>query len=118
MKVIKENNITSFDVDNTLIMWHSNVNEKVPGSIEFLYGGEKVYLTPHKNHIRFLKQCSIRGDFIEVWSKNGYQWAETVVKKLNLEKYVDLARSKPSRHVDDKTEIEAIAGARIYMRND
>lgn len=118
MKVIKSNNITSFDVDNSLVMWHPDVNEKIPGSVAFKYGDETVYLTPHKNHIRFLKQCYIRKDFIEVWSKNGFEWAEQVVKTLELETYVHLVRAKPSRHIDDKDTLEDIVGARIYMRND
>jgi hypothetical protein len=118
MQVIESNNITAFDVDNTLVMWHPNANDKIPGSLDFQYGNEIVYLTPHHNHIRFLKQCSIRGDHVEVWSKNGFQWAKQVVEKLKLQDYVDVVRSKPSRHVDDKEEMEHIVGARIYMRND
>jgi hypothetical protein len=118
MQVIEHNNISSFDIDNTLLMWHSNANDKIPGSIAFEYGDETIYVTPHKNHIRFLKQCSLRGDFVEVWSKNGWQHAKAAVELLGLHDYVDLVRAKPSRHIDDKEELEHIVGARIYMRND
>jgi len=118
MQVIKNNNVTSFDVDNTLVMWDGDVNVMKPKSLLFMYGDEAIYLTPHENHIRFLKECSLRGDFIEVWSKNGYQWAEKVVNALELEKYVNLVRSKPVRHIDDKENIEDIVGVRIYMGNE
>lgn len=115
MFVLRENDISSFDVDGTLVIWPENPNKKNPGTIEFDYGDEKVYLYPHLPHIRFLKNCSLRGDYIEVWSKNNYAWAEQVITKLGLIDYVNVVRSKPSRHIDDKHSLEEIVGSRIFM---
>ena len=115
MKVLKENDISSFDVDGTLVVWPKDPNKEKFGTIEFDYGNEKVYLYPHLPHIRFLKNCKLRGDYIEVWSKNNYAWAEQVIRKLKLEEYVDLVRSKPVRHIDDKQSLEEIVGGRIFM---
>lgn len=115
MIVLAENDISSFDVDGTLIIWPKNPNIKKKGTIKFNYGDEIVYLYPHVPHIRFLKNCKLRGDYIEVWSKNNYAWAKQVIEKLDLIKYVHLVRSKPSRHIDDKHSLEEIVGSRIFM---
>lgn len=115
MKVLEENNITAFDVDSTLLLWSKEPNIEKPGTKPFHYGNEVIYLYPHKPHIRFLKHCSVRGDYVSVWSQNGFAWAEQVVLALGLEDYVDEVRSKPVRHVDDKETLEDIVGNRIFM---
>ena len=114
-KLLEEVSITACDVDNTLVMWDKDFKNPGPGKIEFDYGSEKVYLKPHNFHVTFLKHCCNRGDYVEVWSQNGYQWAEQVVKRLELENHVDIVRSKPSRHIDDKESLEDIVGNRIYI---
>jgi predicted phosphatase len=114
VKVIKSNNITVFDIDDTLLM-HIDRRVRTKDKIEIEYGDEKIYLTPHKFHVTFLKHCHKRGDFVVIWSKNGHQYAEQVVKKLNLSKYVHLIMSKPSRHVDDKKDLSSIVGDCIYL---
>jgi len=114
-KILKKHNITAVDVDNTLVMWSDDFRVNRSGRLEFDYGGEKVYLKPHNFHPTFIKHCYERGDFIEVWSQNGYEWAEQVIKKLGLENHVHVVRSKPVRHVDDKDNLTDIVGARIYI---
>lgn len=114
MKVIRSNNLTTFDIDDTILM-HIDRRVKTKDKIAIDYGDEVIYLTPHKFHITFLKHCHKRGDFVVIWSKNGYQYAEQVVKKLKLSKYVDLIMSKPSRHVDDKKDLPSIVGDGIYL---
>lgn len=111
MKVLRENNITAFDVDNTLVLWTLDGKTRMP----LQYGSETVYLSKHESHVRFLKHCHERGDYIVVWSQNGYAWAEQVVKALNLEAYVDEVRSKCTRVVDDKDNLTDIVGVRIYL---
>lgn len=118
MIVLEEDNITSFDVDNTLVIWPKDPNTNKEGRIHFVYGHESIFLYPHEPHIRFLKNCAIRGDFIEIWSKNGWAWAENVIKELGLEVYVNIVRSKPTRCVDDKTDLSSIVGERIFMDYD
>lgn len=109
MKTIDSNNVTTFDVDNTLIMWDD------AGQIDIEYGKKNMNYREHKFHPTFLRHCKQRGDFIIVWSQNGYEWAEKVVKKLELEDYVDVVMSKPIRHIDDKTDPAAIIGTHIYI---
>jgi hypothetical protein len=115
MLVIENDQITSFDVDGTLVIEIPN-NETA--DLILPYGGELMYLRIHKKHVRFLRHCYLRGDHIEVWSKNGFAWAKTVVEALELQDYVHIARAKPTRHIDDKTDLESIVGGRIFMEND
>jgi len=63
MKVLKNNNVTAFDVDNTLIMWEEE------GDISLEYGKEDKTFREHKFHPGFLRHCSERGDLIIVWSQ-------------------------------------------------
>lgn len=114
MKIIKSNNIITFDCDDTLVMY-KDFRVKTKNKIEFDYGDEKIYLTPHKFHVMFLKHCFKRGDYVIAWSKNGNEWCEQVIKKLKLTKYVHLCMSKPSRHVDDKKDLSSIVGDAIYL---
>jgi predicted phosphatase len=114
LKTIKSNNITVFDIDDTLVMY-KNFRVKTDKTIEFDYGDEKIYLTPHKFHVTFLKHCFNRGDYVIAWSKNSYEWCEQVIKKLKLTKYVHVCMSKPSRHVDDKKDLSSIVGDSLYL---
>lgn len=114
MKIIKSNNITVFDCDDTLVMYR-NFRVKTKDKLEFDYGDEKIYLTPHAFHVTFLKHCHNRGDYVIAWSKNGFEWCQQVINKLGLNKYVDVCMSKPSRHVDDKKDLSSIVGDSIYL---
>jgi len=116
--LIRAESITSCDVDNTLVIWGKDYKTPGPNKIEFDYGDEKVYLKPHKFHPLFIKHCYNRGDYIEIWSQNGHMWAEQVVNKLGLQEHVTVIRNKPSRHIDDKTNLEDIVGVRIFIKDE
>lgn len=98
MKVTKNENIAYFDIDETLVNWCDIYD---PESLAIDYYGEIVYVKPYTPHIRFLKSLKARGGYIIVHSGNGWSWAESVVKLLKLEEYVDEVKSKPQRVVDD-----------------
>lgn len=116
-KLIEDSSITVCDVDKTLVDWGKDYRNKGDGKIEFDYGSEKVYLVPHGFHPIFLKHCYNRNDLVIVWSNNGAGWAEQVVKKLGLENHVSIIMGKPSRHIDDKTELSEIVGSRVYIED-
>ncbi len=115
MQVIERKDISAFDCDNTLVMWPDDFKINKFGRIKFTYGDEDVFLVPHSFHPVFLKNCFKRGDYIVVWSQNGFAWAKQVVEKLGLENYVDIVMNKPSRHIDDKENLEEIVGNRVYL---
>lgn len=115
MHVIKNEHIIAFDVDNTLIMWNTNYSTNEPGRIEIEAPGYgNIFLTPHYQHIHFLKNSKHRGYYVIVWSNGGVDWAETVIKKLGLEEYVDLVLTKPGKVVDDEP-IDQTLKNRIYL---
>lgn len=116
--VLDHDNITSSDVDNTLVRWPKDWWNPGVGRVEFQYGDQKVYLIPHKFHVTFLKHCFQRGDFVEIWSKNGSAWAEQVTNTLGLTDFVHLIRAKPARHIDDKQNIPEIVGDRIFIEEE
>lgn len=89
-----------FDVDETLIL--KSPVKTGDFTIELNYHGTIKYAKPINQHIEFLKSLFARGYEITVWSANGYDWATTVVKALNLEQYVSYTCTKPSFYCDDK----------------
>lgn len=83
MNVLRSDKVLYVDVDQTLVVWQ----------------GENYW--PHKKHIQFLKQCSKRGQKVIVWSAGGFEWAERIVRELDLQSHVDLILSKPAWFMDD-----------------
>lgn len=116
--ILEENDISSFDVDGTLVIWPKDYHNPAPGRLKFQYGDETIYLYPHVPHITFLKYCFKRGDWIKIWSKNKYAWANHVCEVLGIKGYINQIESKTSRHIDDKTAIHEIVGEHIFMKYD
>ncbi len=120
---IDNENIVAYDIDDTIVMWthlfdrqHSDIIEGE--ALPFLdpYDNSINYLHPHKKHIALMKKHKGRGKFIIVWSAAGVKWAESVIKTLGLEDYVDLITTKPNTYVDDLPGNE-ILGTRIYLKD-
>lgn len=102
MKVLKNELIVYIDVDNTLVMYPEDTSKYNTSLLPFDYHGLKKYnLLPHEKHIDILKSMHKRGYHVVVHSKNGWAWAEEVVKILLLKPYVDEVRSKPTQYIDD-----------------
>lgn len=104
---IRSNLVTCFDIDDTLIYWDHDKSTKRYGrpslkrvTIEL----NKRSIDKHiiKEHVEELIRQKESGAFIIVWSASGYEWAEAVVKALNICDHVDLIMSKPMRIYDDK----------------
>lgn len=116
MHVIDGENVVAFDIDETLVMWHSDVPPEDKVSITCPYGGDTRLFKEHKIHVEFLKKNKGRGLTVIVWSAAGVLWDEAVVKALGIEQYVDYILSKPSKIVDDLTPNE-IFPHRIYLKD-
>lgn len=101
MKLIENEEVIFFDVDETLIFFNGVGRFAHNDSIKVNYYGEERMVSPHKEHISFLKSLKARGHTIFVWSHNGNKWANEVIQKLGLVKYVDFCMTKPHRVVDD-----------------
>ena len=97
MVVVKSNQPVYVDVDETLVI-HNKERRKHKDNIKI---GDCLYI-PHKPHIEQIKAHSSRKHTVIVWSKGGCEWAELIVKKLKLEKYVDAVLEKPMWAIDDQ----------------
>ena len=71
--------------------------------LSFNKDGFDIKCVPHHKHIKLLKEFKSRGHSVVVWSDGGYDWAQLLVKELNLIKYVDLIMCKPKWYLDDLT---------------
>lgn len=121
MTTISNENIVAFDCDDTLLMWNTKHNTPQDGYLEFedpYDNNRKVYLKPHKVHLRLMRNYKSRGASIVVWSHQGYKWCEEVVKKLGIAEYVDVIMTKPGKHFDDKEDKESIIGVRLYFKDE
>jgi hydroxymethylpyrimidine pyrophosphatase-like HAD family hydrolase len=100
MKVIEENYIVYFDIDETLI-FNVGVKYSHPEKIKIDCEGMRNYAIPHTTHIEALKKHKENGYTVIVWSHGRWRWAEAVVKALKLQQYVDFVMSKPDFMYDD-----------------
>lgn len=122
MRVMKCNQPTFFDVDETLVMWeHGDPSHPDCIKVEVPIGRQKraaedqgweteeitvqgdwsAWIRPHKKHIEALKKHKLRGQTVIVWSAGGWEWAEAAVRALGLVDYVDLVLEKPRWAYDD-----------------
>jgi hypothetical protein len=102
-----------FDVDNTLVMWCTDLPDV---EIKDPYGKGVIKLKKHNKHIKLMKDYHARGCQIIVWSAGGRAWAKAVVKALKLKKYVDIILTKPVKLVDD-LDCKEWMGPRIYLED-
>lgn len=103
MQKIKATKTVFWDVDNTLIF--SNIESPCQEP------GKKVMINnrpffSHYEHCEMLKDFKARAHTIVVWSAGGEDWAESVIKALDLTEYVDIVISKPDWFFDDKPASE------------
>lgn len=111
MIVTKNDLVIYIDVDETLIF---ECDKNHPNSIKVNYYGQNKFIRPHNRHVNFIMSLKNRGYHVIVHSANGWKWAEHIIKKLKLDKYVHEVKSKSVKFVDDK-EPDTWMGQRIYL---
>lgn len=116
MQVFLNEQLVPVDCDDTLVMWSDQYQQPHGDAIPIIdpYDQSTNYLTPNKKHIDLIKKYKGRGFLVIVWSAGGVEWAQAVVKALELESYVDIVLTKPSRYVDDLDASEWM-GNRVYI---
>lgn len=106
MKIIKNDSIICFDVDETLVM-HISKEEATKTQTAIYMKDERTsvdyYFRPNQIHINILKSNHVRGRLVIVWSAAGYEWAKMIVDLLELNQYVDFVMTKPIGYVDDNS---------------
>lgn len=118
-RVIENEQVYMFDVDDTLILWDDQIHRASADRIEIHdpYDNVTVYVKPHERHVKLLTQMKGRGRFICVWSQSGVKWAQAVVDALGLTDSVDLILTKPQGYVDDLHCSEWMKN-QIYIKGD
>jgi hypothetical protein len=106
------------DVDDTLLMWGEYPYSPEKGRIPILdpYDGGTVFLTPHRRHVKLLKDKSARGFGVVVWSAGGAAWAKAAVDALGLADHVDVILAKPGTYVDD-LKCQEFMGSHLYLQD-
>lgn len=117
-QVIRNETTIFIDVDDTLILYpkdrDSKSHKKAHINFTDVYTGKKFKARRAEKHIKLIKDSHARGFFIVVWSGNGYVHAESIVKQLDIENYVDLIMTKPAKFLDD-LQAHEVLGTRLYL---
>lgn len=98
MMRICANQISAFDVDDTLVYLDSQENID---PVEVFCFNQKTLVYPNHKIINQLKKEFQEKKFIIVWSQQGDEWSDAVVRALKLDNYVHLAMTKISKAYDD-----------------
>jgi phosphoserine phosphatase len=116
MQVIKNERISPFDVDGTLVL-HLNPTELSKfKTVEVWDPIHSAFLTVgiHEPNLRLLKEELHRGAQVIVWSAGGNEWAQNVVTALNLDHYDIIVMTKPHTYYDDKDVADWMT-RRVYL---
>lgn len=98
----KNNKVLCFDVDHTLVFPDECPEELWGNKADFIveFNNKQIPLWLHKNHVKRL-QAEFKSATIVVWSQQGEEWVEAVLKAIGLIDYVDLVMQKPEEMIDD-----------------
>lgn len=105
MRVLFGDNNVCVDVDDTLVTWSECDDSDPPHpecvAVEVEHDGRTACYWSFPFNIQSLKTHHQKGHNIIVWSGSGREWAESVVRALKLEDFVDLVMCKPRWLLDD-----------------
>lgn len=118
-EVIRNENISPFDVDGTLVMHEDPDAIPISEQVKVLDTLTNTFIIMRINRpmVRLLQESKLRGDYVIVWSRGGYQWAYNVIQALHLENDVDQIMTKPTKYFDD-TDVFDWMPDRIYIKPD
>lgn len=102
-KVIRNDHPWGCDIDDTLLLWDVPLDTPGVRVVEFQEPHLKdiTRAVVNENNLRLMKEKKQRGCFIVLWTQGGYAYAESVMKALFIENYVDLVMTKPVGLIDD-----------------
>ena len=98
MQAYHGNKVVFFDTDDTLINYNPPYGEN---TVKVVCQGKESLVNVITQNTRELMRHKNQGQTIVVWSNAGSQWAEAVIKALQLEAYVDIIICKPAWFYDD-----------------
>lgn len=99
--VLQSDKVVFCDIDDTIVKWNPTQEEINTKGVAFNNYGWQVMLVPHYAHIEQIKRHKAIGHKVIFWSAGGWEWANEVIKTLELTEYADAIMSKPSWFIDD-----------------
>lgn len=111
----KSGPVAYFDVDDTLLMWKDL--EPSDTTVTTECRGRLDICAVNTHNVALLKNLAKRGYSIVVWTLAGSDWAEAVVKALELEEFVDIVTEKPTIYVDDRKDPRDWIGKYGYYKS-
>lgn len=107
--------IIGCDIDGTLIR-PTKAGEIAELTVVNPYDNKSYDYIIHNEHVELLRQYKGRGFFIRAWSANGVKHAHSVILALGLDDgTIGSVETKPMKHMDDRKDLEAIVGARVFI---
>lgn len=104
MKKLTNEYIVAFDCDGTIIKAFTEATDeekaKYARTTIKTPWGECEFLVLH-HVVESIKRHHMQGHYVRIWSAGGANWAETIIKSLQLEEYVDEVGSKNRWYYDD-----------------
>lgn len=100
MLVIRNDNLVTCDVDDTLIGWDNCPIDRSTW-VEVEFAGKTYHHWVLDENVASLRRHASRNQPIIVWSQGGHEWAEAVVKALGITDIVTAVMSKPKFVIDD-----------------
>ena len=81
MITIKNEDISPFDIDQTLVLAKGTDVHKNNLRVDIYDPITKKFITMlvHEPMVRLLREQKHRGSYVIVWSRGGYEWAANVV---------------------------------------
>ena len=101
MITFKERKTVFFDCDDTLLEWNT-CKKGDNNAVKIVNNGHTFYKKAIVPNVEALKSHFLAGHLVVVWSAGGATWAETIIKSLGLNKYVNIIINKPDFYYDDK----------------
>lgn len=104
--VLKNEYVVPVDVDGTLITHLTTAELSLLPSEDVISVYDKVEqrfikVGINRPMVRLVKEEFSRGAHVIIWSRGGFEWAEAVIKAIELQNHVHQIMSKPLSYFDD-----------------
>ncbi len=118
MIVLKTNFLVGCDIDGTLLLWNDKI-KKGHKVVIFIdpFTKEHKLVRVHEPNLKVLTSHLARGNYVQAWSRSGWEWVVAAMKALNIEHTNLIISPKMYAHLDDKP-CKQWMGERVFLDSD